>query len=499
MIHYLNALTLTVITLLQKHGGKVYIVGGWIRDFLKNVPSHDIDLACSLVPSEVLKLNGHMCGDIQIQVIDLGSEFGTVMVRAVDIITGQELCCEVTTLRADIQCDGRHAKVQFTDLIEIDLARRDFTMNAIAYDLQTEEIIDPYNGIEDLKDNIIRAVGNPIDRYKEDMLRMVRCCRFTGYYGGMKMENQTFWAMYGLLDPNEYIQIFDKVVSKERIRDEIIKMMKVDKPSRCIWAMKDCGLLKYVFEPLVFTDVEQNKHHNESVFDHSLDACDYLPQDKPLLRLAGLFHDISKPESKAGEGDNCTFHNHEILGAKVVYHWAKDMKFSNDDCEYLSRMVRGHMFHFEDNAKTKTIKKWMNKNKGIIDDLFLLRMADRASNRAKMALGKPLVTEYMTDLRKRIQDILDTKEPMSVKDLAINGENLISMGFIPGPKFGKILDYLLEKVLEDPELNQVETLKKLVKAKLWEELISNEPQIGVWCGVTPKMVKSEMFKKSWYM
>jgi putative nucleotidyltransferase with HDIG domain len=438
------------------HQYDVWVVGGYVRDMLVGAMPGDIDLATTATPEQVQSMLRYT-SVVPTSVVPVGIEFGTLKVLLLGPGAKPYAEFEITTLRKDLLCDGRHAKVEFTTDLAEDLARRDFTINAMAYNLKTKELIDPFNGQEDLKNRTIRAVGDPATRFKEDHLRMIRACRFAGYGKGFAIEPKT-WA--AILEHRKLIQ----GVSKERIRDEILKMMKTPKPSKCINALRNTGLLHQIV-PLVAIGigVEQNKHHAEEVYDHCVATCDHLSPDNPILRLVGLLHDVGKPSTMEGEGEEAHFYNHEIVGAEAVYDWMREYKFPREDCEYASLLVRHHMYHFTYETKLSTIKKWMGKLKGHHWDLMDLREADRAGNKAKE--GKPLVTAHQEYLMSRMREIEKYKPPMSVKDLDIGGHDLIEMGFSPGPIFGAILDDLLDEVLEDPNLNEKEILRGMVEER----------------------------------
>jgi putative nucleotidyltransferase with HDIG domain len=453
---------IVLASLILDKEGTVYAVGGCVRDRLTDREPKDIDLATDLSPETMLKLDDTGNDQWHVTCLPIGIEFGTVVcIIEFNNEPNVKHRIEVTTLRKDISTDGRHAEVSFSKDIKEDLERRDFTINAMAVNIgdpwEHDIIIDPFNGQEDLKNRIIRAVGDPEKRFQEDYLRMVRACRFTGYGDGFTIEPRTWTAIA------KYKHELLKHVSVERIREELIKMMMTPHPDKCINALKNTGLLKHVIPPLYdCVGVEQNKFHAETVYEHCVAVCKHLPADKPILRLAGLLHDIGKPITKDGDGANCSFHNHEIKGARIAYNFMRDyLRFSNEDCEYISLIVRYHMFHFDLDSKKKTVKRWLRKTKGLHKDLFILRMADRAGNKAKT--GRPLVTTYMTDLMAKIKEIEEWEEPMSVLDLRISGANLIEMGYKPGPQFGIILRALLEKVDDDSSLNETKKLEELAK------------------------------------
>lgn len=451
-----------IASLILKKDGEVYAVGGCIRDTLTGREPKDIDLATTLSPEQTMKLDDTGTNRWHVSCLPIGIEFGTIVcIIEFDDEPNIKHRVEITTLRKDIKTDGRYTEVTFSANIKQDLERRDFTINAMAINIgdpwMRDIIIDPFNGQEDLKNRIIRAVGDPEKRFQEDYLRMIRACRFTGYGDGFTIEPRTWAAIV------KYKHELLKYVSMERIRDELIKMMMTPHPDKCINALKNTGLLPYVIPPLhKCVGVGQNKFHNEDIDEHCIAVCKHLPADRPILRLAGLLHDVGKPITKEGEGDYCSFHNHEIKGARIAYNFMRNyLKFSNEDCEYVSLMVRYHMFYFSIDSKKKTIKRWLRKIKGLHKDLFILRMADRAGNKAKA--GLPLVTVYMEDLMAKIKEIEEWKEPINVSDLKISGSDFIAIGHKPGPQFGIVLRALLERILDDPTLNEISILKEMAK------------------------------------
>lgn len=446
--------------LFRRMGARLFAVGGCVRDSLLSIEPKDIDLATDFTPKEMLSFDGTIEEGWEVKCLPIGVEFGTVVF--VFSKGDENHRVEITTLRRDTCCDGRRAKVEFTDCIYEDLERRDLTINAMAIDLDVpNRIIDPFGGKADLKNHKIRTVGTAVERIKEDFLRMLRACRFVGYH----LENTLDSELVRVTRRNAHEL---KNISKERIREEILKMMKCISPKACVEAMRETGLLVHVIPELAeCINIDQNSHHAETVYEHCIDACEALPAEKPLLRLAGLLHDIGKPASKGGEGPNCTFHSHEHFGKDIARNWMERIKFSNEEIKYVCTLIENHMFHFDLKTKRKTLKKWMKTIEGLEMDLMYLRMADRMANKAKANLGP--VTFFMWDLAEKIHEIKTHKEPMKIKDLAINGKDLIEIGFKPGPVFSKILNTLLERVLENPELNEKEKLLLEIKNLNLEE------------------------------
>ena len=466
-----------ITSLLQsKLGAKVYIVGGFVRDLISNTPSKDIDLATDAPPTKVMEvLSGTIHKNYRFRTLPIGLEYGTVViiaehgsrVGALHVSNGRKERFEITTLRRDIKCNGRHVEVKFTDKIEADLERRDFTINSIALQIDIDSegkmhgnILDPFNGQEDLTNRLIRAVGDPMKRFQEDFLRPIRACRFAGYGDrGLIIEPVTYSAMC----EREIHQGIYNNVAKERIQMELKKILKLPKPSRCFNIMKNTSILRLVVPPLAeCVDVEQGLHHGETVFDHCIAVCEAVPKHRTTMRLAGLLHDIGKPRTKKGVGTSATFYGHEHVGAEMARKYMGAFNFSKEECKYVELLISNHMYHFDTDTHLKTIKKWMQKLDGNHFDLVLLRMADRIGNKAKK--GKSKMTFYMKDLIKKMHEIQHTKAPLSTGDLAISGKDLINeLKLKPGPIFGKIMKGLLEHVLEYPEANERDILLALAK------------------------------------
>jgi len=443
-----------IIKKLDDQGYRVWIVGGAIRDFLAGNQIADYDVCTNARPRNVQKLFSNSAG---YNAIPTGIKYGTVTILHPD--GGQ---VEVTTLRKDISTDGRKARVRYTDDLVEDLSRRDFTINAIAYDPKRKEFIDPFSGIEDINARTVRCVGKADKRFKEDYLRMLRACRLAGYGTGFVIEPETFAGV------KKNASKITKI-SRERVRDELVKMMKLPKPSKCINAMRNSGLLRYVLPELIpGIKCMQNVHHVDDVYTHTLMVVDASSPRHPRVRFGCLFHDIAKPQTReVKENGAVTFYNHEIVGADICYKALKRLRFSKHECEEISLLVRHHMFRFDINSKRKTIKRWMNKTTRngvtLYRDLLRLRVADRKGNRAKW--GKPLITRHFKNLVKAVREIEKFQEPMTLNDLAIDGDDLRRLGFKPGPVFKEILDYLLDKVQEDPKANNKVSLITFVHDK----------------------------------
>ena len=447
-----------IVRTIESLGKTTWVVGGAVRDLIRGIEPKDIDFAtncCHLTLEKVLIGAGYV-------VIPDATAKQHGIIRVVDKTTGELI--DIARLRKDVHTDGRHAVVEFTDILEEDLARRDFTINAMAVQINDEgeeiNFVDPFYGKEALKNYLITFVGNAEKRIQEDYLRMVRACRFTAL--------GTLWRISVVDNPsiNEYAEKI-QLISKERIRDEILKALMYPIPSNFFRNLDACGLLPFIMPAMADTiGVTQNKHHEfDTVFDHLMRAVDASVEftDNLMLRLSVLLHDIGKPPTRSVDKDGGVhFYSHEIAGASIAYNWMKEYKFSREQLEYVSLMIRQHQWRFTNESRDKTIKKWLEKvGKHRWRDLITLRMCDRKGNKAKQ--HRPTITRKMKELMQTVQRILDYKEPTSQKDLAINGHDLISMGYKPGKLFKEIFDGLVELILDDPTNNTKEILLEHVR------------------------------------
>jgi poly(A) polymerase/tRNA nucleotidyltransferase (CCA-adding enzyme) len=432
----------------HENGFECYLVGGSVRDLILGFDIYDYDFATNARPEQVMKLFK--------RVIPTGVKHGTVTV----LVQGMEF--EVTTYRADGKYfDGRRPEtVYFASTLEEDVTRRDFTINGLALDIRTNEIIDHVKGLADIKEGIIRTIGNPDERFKEDGLRTYRACRLASKLN-FEIEEKTFNSIGQALD------VAGKV-SVERIRDELLKILETDKPSVGFEYMRKTGLLMNSLPELAEAySVEQNRFHVYDIYHHSLYSCDAAPKGNPLVRLAALFHDIGKVQTKRmGDDGDYTFYNHEVIGARIVRRIMKRLKFSNTEIDKVNNLVINHMFHYTNEWTDGAVRRFMRKV-GVenLPDLFTLREADRSGNGSRFGIPEPI-----KKLQERIEQIIEAENAITVTDLDING-NIIMDAFDlkPGPVIGNILKELLELVLDNPEINDRDILLQEA-AEIYERL-----------------------------
>lgn len=404
-------------------------------------PITDFDLATDAFPEEVMKLFR--------RVIPTGIKHGTVT-----ILLDKEPF-EVTTFRIDGEyTNKRHPdSITYSGSLLDDLKRRDFTINSIAADAITGEIVDPNDGAKDLKKEIIKAIGNPVERFTEDGLRIMRGCRFASQLH-FEIEKQTLEGMKFALDSL-------KGVSNERIRDELEKILKSDKPSVGFFLMEKTGVLKLILPELhSCIGVQQKGFHKFDVYTHSIIACDAAPQDKLELRLAALLHDIGKPAVlDYDELGIPTFYGHEKKSETMTEALLKRLRFPMAVVKKVCHLIKNHMFHYQSNWSDSAVRRFIHRSgEEHINDLLALRRADSFGT-----FGKLIINPEEKEFTARIQKAIDKQHSFTLKNLAVNGQDLASAGIPKGPKMGKVLQFLLDSVLEDPKQNEKKLLLKIAK------------------------------------
>ncbi len=446
-----------ILAALKKAGFEAYIVGGCVRDFLLGNKPKDWDITTNAKPEEIQKVFPDSFYE---------NNFLTVTVR-----TGAkkpELAeIEVTTFRSEAKySDKRHPDaVQYAKTLQEDLSRRDFAVNAMAMD-SAKKISDFFGGQEDLKNKIIRTVGGANERFGEDALRMLRAVRFAttlGFTieatadGGAPSKGGEKTA-----DAIKKNSLWLEAISKERVRDELVKIIMSDNAADGIELLRQLNLLKYIVPELLENyGVGQNKHHIYDCYTHALKALEYTAKKKYNLqvRIAALLHDVGKPRSKSGQGKESTFYNHEIIGAKMAFQILQRLKFSNKDVEKIVTLIRYHMFYYNVDEVTESSVRRLVRNVGpeSIDELMQVREADRIGS------GVPKAEPYkLRHLKFIIEKV--SKDPISVKMLKVDGKDVMDLlGQAPGPKIGQILDVLLSYVLDDPKKNTKKFLEVEIK------------------------------------
>ncbi len=435
---------LYIVEVLKNSGHKAYLVGGCIRDLILGREPTEWDLTTDATPHVIQRLFQ--------KVIPTGIDFGTVT------IVQDDGSYEVTTFRSDERySDGRHPeKVTFTKSLDEDLSRRDFTVNAMAYDPFSKEFVDKFEGRKDLKKKLIRTVGNPVERFNEDGLRPIRACRFAAKLG-FEIDKETLEAISKAIDRVN-------MIAPERIHDELVKMLGAEKPSIGFEYMRKSGLLKIIMPELeTCFGVDQPKpFHKYDVYWHSLYTCDALPREKYTLKLAGLLHDIAKPGCKQEitSKNKMVFYDHDTEGVNIAKEILERLRFSNSDIDYIKNLIKNHMFNYSCEWSDSAVRRFMIRV-GVknLEDLFALRIAD------VKAMEREIDEEYLSELKKRIARVIEEDNALHVRNLKVSGEDVMEvLNIRPGPRVGEVLTFLLERVLDDPGLNNRDTLLRMIES-----------------------------------
>jgi tRNA nucleotidyltransferase (CCA-adding enzyme) len=435
---------LPLIDGLHDAGCEAYLVGGGIRDLLLGRPHKDWDIATSATPEAVMALWPHS--------VPTGMKHGTVTV----LLDDHKI--EVTTFRSEgPYSDGRHPDwVRMPSTLEEDLSRRDFTVNAFAYDPRREELWDRHHGLEHLNARLLKTVGDPDRRFQEDGLRPIRGIRLAAVL--------EFTLSPEVLPAMQRARDVVARVAPERLRDELMKLLTAPKPSVGIELLRETGLLDLVLpELLEGYKMPQNRWHAYDVYEHSLRSLDAAPADQPLVRLAALLHDVGKPRTRfevEGAESEGKFYRHEKVGADLADAMLERLRFSRSEREFVSRLVAEHMFFYRPEWSDATVRRFVRRvGPEHLEALFALRDADDLAHGTGFSSRPDL-----DDLERRIEGIQARSEALGIGDLAINGEDVMRMlGIGPGPRVGRVLRGLLEHVLEDPTQNERETLLRLCR------------------------------------
>ncbi|MFP4372909.1 MAG: CCA tRNA nucleotidyltransferase [Spirochaetaceae bacterium] len=427
----------------DRAGYRCFLVGGALRNIALRGEPTDYDIATDAHPREVRKLFR--------RVIPTGIQHGTVTV----LYKKQQF--EVTTFRTEsTYSDARRPdSVRFSDSIEEDLARRDFTINGMALDLVTGEFHDPHGGLEDLKSGKVRAIGDPAERFTEDGLRVMRAIRFATQLE-FDLDPETREAIPAALPSLER-------VSAERKRDELTKTIGADHPARGILLMHETGVLSQLIPELAACDtVPQGDGVNRTVLTHSAYACEGAPADRLHIRLAALLHDVGKVDTYEEDGEvGMRFHGHDAVSAEHARAILGRLRFSNDVTDTVVHLVRHHMFDYDPTAWTDaTVRRFVSRvGAEHIGDLILLRRADSYGK-----AGRPVRDRRLEALEEHVHRVLAADSALSVRDLAVNGHILHEEAGVPkGPLMGRTLEFLLESVLQDPSQNTRETLVEIAR------------------------------------
>ncbi len=435
-----------IIEILTEKGFKAYIAGGAVRDMIAGETPFDFDIVTNAGIDEIQKIFHHD------KVKKIGRSFTICMVDKIEIAS-----CRTALRKTDSSRPVKGVSVGIFP--DTDLGKRDFTINSMAFDIFSQKIIDPFSGQKDLENKIIRFTGNPKDRLTEDPLRMIRACRFAA-----KIKGEISCSFLDAI--KQHGKSLIKAIAPERIRLEILKSMEYEKPSLFFHALHRANLLQFIFSCIDRCyDLDGGPHHGETVFEHCMLAGDALSADNPLLRLAGYLHDAGKFDAAEIKDGRLTFPGHEKKSGTVLSD-LKKLKFSSREINYIDSMIYVHMRPLAEDTTPKAVRKilaLLGEKNVSYKDFLRMRIADKRGNLAK----KPYTFH---DIRIRVEkfakEIYGDKNPaFSIKDLKITGNHVMEItGLPPGPMIGMILQQVFEKVMDDPDLNNLNDLKQLVSS-----------------------------------
>lgn len=482
---------LNIIETLEKASFDAYAVGGSVRDMLLGKEPRDWDVTTDATPEKIQQLFPESFYE---------NEFGTVGVKVPRFLSSTDPSyendiVEVTTYRTESNYEDkrRPKEIKFSLSLEEDLSRRDFTVNAMAYGKNKGvwEFIDPFRGKTDLEKKVIRTVGNPEERFNEDALRLMRAVRLLSELRNPKEKDD---AKNWSIDEKSLAAIKKlsanlQMISAERIRDELSKILLSPNPDFGIDLLQKTGLLRFIIPELELgIGVGQNLHHVYTVWEHNLRALATCPSPKLAVRLAALLHDVGKPHTKRGEGYNSTFYNHDHVGARMTEKILTRLRFSKDIVKKATLLVDNHLFYYNVDEVTEASVRRLIKRVGLenMEDLMAVRIGDRLGS--GVPKGKTYKLRHLEYMVEKV-----SRDPLSVKMLALNGNDLIQdLSLSPSPKIGAILDVLLAEVIEEPKKNtrefllsraqelkdkDLEELRTLAKEKIAEKKTEEDKKI----------------------
>ncbi len=452
-----------IFSLFHLNDFDIWLVGAGVRNLLTGKPVINPDFTTNATPEEIQALLPESFYDNQFGTVAMTVENNEQKIMSNEPV--KELY-EITTYRTEQGYSDRRRpdKVAWGKTLEEDLSRRDFTINAMVIGLDRPNkkdlrlkihdlrFVDPFGGRQDLEQKILRAVGNPVERFREDALRMMRAIRISAQLS-LNLQPKTLMAI------KDNAQLLNDI-SKERVRDELIKIIAADFPADGVILLYNSGLLEQIIpEMLRMRGLKQIGHHIYDVWTHAIESLRACPSSDPIIRLATLLHDIGKPATaKPRDGKEVTFYGHEVVGAKIVRQIAERLRFSKKEIERLWLLVRWHMFAYNPEMTDAAIRRFIRRiGVANVNDMMMLRVGDRVGGGSKSTSWR------LRELQERVGQQL--YEPMTVKDLKVDGHDVMqTLKIKPGPKIGEILNNLFEEVMEDTSRNEKEYLLKRIKA-----------------------------------
>ena len=427
--------------LYAKNGFQIYLVGGAVRDGFLGIETKDFDFTTNASPEESINI----LNKNEYKTTELGKAFGTIET------TVEDYSLHITTYREDkYEKDSRKPEIKTSGELETDLSRRDFTVNAIAYDINNNEIIDPHGGLKDLSEGLIRTPDTADISFSDDPLRMLRACRFVSTHG-FTPNNELFKAISKNVERIE-------IVSTERIRDEFTKLLTGKEPSLGLKAFVESGLSELIMPELNELKIEVDpKHHHKDVYEHTMVVLDRV---SPTLvsRMSALLHDIGKPKTKGIENGKVHFRHHEVVGAKMSKKILKRLKYDNETIKKVSLLVENHLrpHTFKMGWTDSAVRRYIIDAGGLLEELNDLVRADiTTKNKAKYEE----INKYLDEMEERIKEVAE-KEELSKLRPPISGDEIMDMFDLePGPSVGVIMKALYEQRINDGEVSKEEAIK----------------------------------------
>ena len=427
--------------LYAKNGFQIYLVGGAVRDGILDIETKDFDFTTNASSEDSIK----MLNKNDYKTTEIGRAFGTIETTVGDY------SIHITTYREDkYNKDSRKPEIKTSGELETDLSRRDFTVNAIAYDINNNEIIDPHGGLKDLSEGLIRTPDTADISFSDDPLRMLRACRFVSTHG-FTPNNELFKAISKNVERIE-------IVSTERIRDEFTKLLTGKEPSLGLKAFVESGLSELIMPELNELKIEVDpKHHHKDVYEHTMVVLDRV---SPTLisRMSALLHDIGKPKTKGIENGKVHFRHHEVVGAKMSKKILKRLKYDNETIKKVSLLVENHLrpHTFKMGWTDSAVRRYIIDAGGLLEELNDLVRADiTTKNKAKYEE----INKYLDEMEERIKEVAE-KEELSKLRPPISGDEIMDMFDLePGPSVGVIMKALYEQRINDGEVSKEEAIK----------------------------------------
>ena len=427
--------------LYAKNGFQIYLVGGAVRDGILDIETKDFDFTTNASSEDSIK----MLNKNKYKTTEIGRAFGTIET------TVEDYSIHITTYREDkYNKDSRKPEIKTSGELETDLSRRDFTVNAIAYDINNNEIIDPHGGLKDLSEGLIRTPDTADISFSDDPLRMLRACRFVSTHG-FTPNNELFKAISKNVERIE-------IVSTERIRDEFTKLLTGKEPSLGLKAFVESGLSELIMPELNELKIEVDpKHHHKDVYEHTMVVLDRV---SPTLisRMSALLHDIGKPKTKGIENGKVHFRHHEVVGAKMSKKILKRLKYDNETIKKVSLLVENHLrpHTFKMGWTDSAVRRYIIDAGGLLEELNDLVRADiTTKNKAKYEE----INKYLDEMEERIKEVAE-KEELSKLRPPISGDEIMDMFDLePGPSVGVIMKALYEQRINDGEVSKEEAIK----------------------------------------